>query len=302
MIRDDKPLSIDIGNPNLKNSLSNSFELSYENNKRGSFSASISLDITSNAIVNIIEFMPSDRDTVIDTTKPSANDDQGYIPQRGAMVSRTENRSGEIKISSSIRYGLYIKPLASLSLSFNYYYSKANAYDGMTDFIQNHGTRLNLSLVSNIAKNLDFNLLFSNDFSVRLMNGYDRYSVHTNGVSGQFSYSFFKIMNGGLSGIWYNQKQFNSNISANNSLQINATLGVYLNYGRNLLLSVNCHNLSNNKSGVLDLMTNTYFIHSISDGFGRYISAKLSYKFNSMNKKPKLKKSEKTNSGGFFNN
>lgn len=303
IINDRTPSDISIGNPNLKSNRLHRFSLDYKRIDKSSFSAKLSFEMTNNAIVRLMEFMPSDRDTVIYAVNaPADTVGKGYIPQRGAIVMRPENRSGGFVFSSQISYGVHIKHISStFSTSLNYRFTKINAYDGKSDFIKNNNIGLDLSLSSTISKNIDFSVVYNVNYSIRSMNGSDSFTTLLNGAATRISYSFLKRMRFSAIGSWYHETRSDSRVPTAEYVNVNLDLGVYLNYKRNFMLSMRCDNLIDNGDGVNRYNTDTYYGWSDNEGFARFVSLKLSYKFNSMSKTPKLKKGEKTNSGGFFN-
>lgn len=303
-INDNNAAQITIGNPNLKNSYDHRVNFRYSHTKKSSVSIFLSANWQTNAIVRLMEFMPANRDTVIYAVNyPADTVGKGYVPQRGAAVTRLENRSGTFRTTSRVEYSKRINSISStISTSVGYDFIRMNLYDSSDEFTKTHQPNFTFFFMSNITKSLELKFGYSANYSVKLVPGSSNVEMFSQSVSGEFALQFLKIMRLTTSGAWSYTKQSSGYSPTNSVVNIDAGIGAYLDKNRSFLLSVNGKNLLDSSSGINDYMFDTYTMRSINDGFGRYVTIQVSYKFNSMQKIPKLRKGETTNSGKSFDN
>lgn len=284
VINDNSPSNLRIGNPDLKQGYRHSLTLFYSTSnvaKSNNFTLSMDASTQSDFVASSTEVMPTDRDTVIYV---SQGDTEGYTPIRGAFLVKQVNLDGYIAARMSATYSFALRPIKSnINLSVDYGYIRNPSIYTTLNYANLHSGSFRFGVTSNISERVDFNFYSNTAFNYTrnstqtntsyinqnlyyslnvifwhnfVLNSLFTWKYYTSGGTSDFSSSYY-LWNVGIG-----KKLFKRNKG-----EFRITAYDLLNQNRNLQ-----HYVRDNATE--DARTNT---------IGRYIMARLSYRFNSLN-------------------
>lgn len=283
------PTNIRIGNPDLKKGFNNHIELSFNDsktdkkNRTSTYNLGINFNIASNITAYQIETMPIDRDTILYFYPEST---EGYIPQRGARVSRPISLSGNYSIGINGSYGLNIPKLKSnFNLSANYRFSH---YPMMyEEELNNANTNMvsgYLSASSKLARDLDINLRYNISYTnvVNSLKDKNDNSYISQGLNISVYYKFWKDIIITPSFSLSNNKNLSGSDYSQTYTTLNFSLGKKFLRSKNATVTLTGYNLLNQQKNMERFINEDRINDYKQNTFGRYILLTLSYNFNSM--------------------
>lgn len=271
--------NITIGNPDLKPGYRHTMKLFY-NVANPARSTNFTLTLNATAMSNFIGT----------STEVNLQDSLylgDYLVQRGAMMNRAINLDGYRSAKISATYSIGIKAIKSnLNLTGGFDYIRTPSVYGVLNYADIYSGNVRIGLTSNISRDLDFNFYTNTTYN---------YAVNTSRgntmfVTENLSYSLNWIF---LRGFVFNTlltwKYYDSSTAQlfNNESQYLVNVGV----GRKFLKRRNCefrvtvYDLLNQSRTLRHYVRNTSIQDEEINTLGRYVMARLMYRFNSMTHK-----------------
>jgi hypothetical protein len=188
VINNTNPLSLTAGNPNLKQSYTNTLNLRFTSTNQETFSnlqALVFVSKTNNAITN---------STFIARERTEFED--GIILEKGAQLTRPVNVNGNLNLRSLVTYGTPIKPVKlniNFTTGFNY-----NRTPGLINEISNISNSYifnqGVVLSSNISSNIDFAISYTGNFNLvrNTIQPQMNNNFYTHVATGRFNWIFAK--------------------------------------------------------------------------------------------------------------
>lgn len=300
-IDDVNPLSLTVGNPDLKKGYSHRITIGYNSSgintvtignnlfNKGVRNTSYGLNLTARAETNPISAnrisLPINRDTVIYISdNPNDTIGKGYHPQRGAMLNKYVNLGSRYNIGANANLDFSVpltKNVVKLMAMYNYsnasslYQSKLNKQNG-------HTFNLNTSITSYAWENVDYTITSNSNF------GYTNNTVLSDNK--YFNESLFTTLNVvlpqdfvvGVDFNWLYSKSFLPESPKSTVGLLNFNAGKLFLKNRNLKVTLNGYDLLNQSKNRMQIITNDYITNTRTNTFGRYVMLKLSYNFNSL--------------------
>jgi hypothetical protein len=291
--------SVSSGNPDLKQSTSNAFRLSYStvlgkearnallgqtlgdfndiprnlNSNLTTFSISGSLTVGRDAIVSRRTYFTQE------TYLPKYN----YTMPAQSSFTSYENASGNYNANLSVSFGFPIMAIGSIistGVSGSWDMSPSYVNDELIS-TQNLRPTVNLGIRSNFSRDIRFNLNGNASYVDSWNSSGSKTEYFTESLRAGFELNnIFKVMYLGgnytktfMQGVQYNA--INDNI-----LDLNG--GFRFGPRNNVDLSVTIHDLFNKTRGFSTSMSTDYVNNRWTHNFGRYVMVTLAYRFNSM--------------------
>lgn len=160
VIDNSNPLSLSAGNPNLKQSFTNTLNLRFTSTNQETFSnfqSFIFVSKTDNAITN---------STFI--AREQVELENGIVLEKGAQLTRPVNVNGNLNVRTLATYGTPIKPIKSninFTGGFNYIRTPG-LINEISNISNSYITNAGIVLSSNISSNLDFALSYTANYNV----------------------------------------------------------------------------------------------------------------------------------------
>ena len=281
VVDNSNPLQLSSGNPNLKQSYSNSMFIRYSATnveKSRVFYAMLGGTLTNDQIANATYFARSDNPIFAELGLDSLN--------RGTQLTLPVNLDGYRNVRSFITYGLPVNVIKSnFNLDLNYTFTRNPGLIGdQLNFSNNHAFGTGLTLSSNISDKVDFTLIARPSYN-RIINSLQTDS-NTEYYSQDSRIKFNWIIVEGL--VLRNElaHQFYSGLSDsfNDSYMIwNFGLGkkVFKNQRGEVTLTVN--DLLNQNRNISRTVTETYIQDSRTNALTRFFMLNFTYNLRNFN-------------------
>jgi outer membrane receptor protein involved in Fe transport len=271
VIDDAKPLSLKVGNNNLKLPRKHHFKLNLNQTFIESASAiefKMEYQILNDFIAQRSRFF------IQETYLPQYN----YTVLQGATLYSVENSGTQQLLSGQLDYSTlsnFLKSSVKLAIGYTYEHTPAFAQEERNDWDRNQFT-LNVGLISNFSRKIEISINSSTDLN-RLKSKQSEASDMLNervslGIRTSIIPKF--TLKATLSHSYY--KQFTDNQQTNNTT-LEASIARKL--GKNIDFSLNGYNLLDSQKSETLLKTAEYTGFSRIATTGRCIMASLSYKF-----------------------
>ena len=281
VVNNSNPLQLSSGNPNLKQSYSNSMFVRYSatnTEKSRVFYAMLGGTLTNDQIANATYFARSDDPIFSEFGLDSLS--------RGTQLTIPVNLDGYRNVRSFITYGVPVKALKSnFNLDLNYTYTRSpGLIDNNINYSNNHAFGTGLTLSSNISDRVDFTLIARPSYN-RVVNSLQT-SSNTEFYSQDSRIKFNWIVIEGL--VLRNElaHQFYSGLSGgfNDAYMIwNVGIGkkIFKNERGEVTLSVN--DLLNQNRNISRTVTETYIQDSRTNALTRFFMLNFTYNLRNFN-------------------
>ena len=267
----DNPLQVSKGNPNLKQSYSNTLMLrySYANTAKNiNFWLMGFGNLTDDYISTHRIFLT--QDTVIN----------GTTLVRGAQYSEPVNLSGYVSARMMANVGFGIKPIKSnLNFQVGYSYGRTPSKQNNIDYVSN-SNRINfgVSLTSNISENIDFTLYYrpGMNYTTAGTGAFDRYVNHN--VGGNVNWIFAKYFFVNADAQWVNSLGTQASYTQHYAL-VNAAVGAKFFKNRAGELRLACYDILDQNRSVYQSSADTYTQLTQTNILRQYFMLSFTYKF-----------------------
>ena len=267
------PLRYTAGNADLKQDYTHSLNLRYNTNnieRSTNFYTSLQASFTQNSIQSKTIYFSEDR------VLPQYGD---FVFEKGTSLVMPVNAGDAFSINAGAGYGFVFRPLKlNVNLGGNYRFSRTPSYVGETlNTVNNNTAMFILGINSNISQNIDF--------TVNSMTSYGT----TNNPSSRNKETFSERVDLRLNYIFLGGFVFNTNYSFNYSNTLEDPYHVWNAYIGRKFLKNNSAEFRIEVSDILNQSRNYSYtygtqseIESWSRVIGRYVLAKIVYRFNSL--------------------
>ncbi len=302
VLNDSSPNNWVVGNPNLRQGYENRLTVFYNatNVQRSTnFTYTLSFSNTENFIASITESLPID--TVV-YANPQAADTvgKGYLAEnQGIFLHKYTNLNGYYSLRTSGTYSFKLAPIRSninLTLAYNHIRTPS-IYGGVHNFANINSGSFRAGITSNISRNVDFN--FYSNTAFNYTRNSDKFDVSY--LNQNLYYSMNIIFPGGIVfNTLLTWRYYTTTSTSDTSMQyflIDAGLGKKFLKKQNAEFRITAYDLLDRNKNIFHYVRNNYIEDVHANTLGRYVMARLFYRFNNMTAPAKVKSPAQLNGG-----
>lgn len=280
VLNNDNPLQLSSGNPYLKQTFNNSFNVRYRgaNMKKSLFwSAFARVNNSINGVVNNTVLYQDDSAIDLGGVK--------YKVRQGAQYTSPTNMNGSWDANVG---GMFSFPVEKLKTKINvmasYNYSKKpSMYNDVEYSSQENGVGLNLGFNSNISENIDFSINNYINYRISKSNRVDDNTYLSNNLRASVNWIIWKgfFINTDYSMNY--QRLSNTPLDKPFTNMLNAAIGKKFK-GDMFEVRASVYDALNQNVNISQNVSDIYIAEVIANNLTRYFSVSFTYKFNSMKK------------------
>ncbi len=288
VINDSSESYLKSGNPDLKQGYRHLLSLTYSASnipKATTFNTTISGEIRENYIAN------STYELIGDTVLTAYGD---YVPIDGAFLTCPINMDGYAFARLASNYGFRCDPIRSnINISLKYSYGRVPSFYKELNYANKSDMSFRVGVSSNISENVDFNLFSNTSYTQTINTALDDYEYFKQNFSASLNVIFFTriVFNTLVSARYEQSMRFNE--YSYFYYPINTSLAYKFLESRKAEFRITAYDIFQQNKNLKQYQGTTAIRNTETSTIGRYVLARLSYKFNTMNSKKTAKKMDK---------